>query len=408
MQYLIEALTKIIEAMVCFCFYNSIIKQSKYTKRTSIIVLLISFLLVGVLTVVFGDTVNAICLLIINLVASLAFTNYSFVKSVAISFTTSFLMLIPYVLFDKLFVINPDEALKFICVRMLCELIVVPLLIMVSYIVNKIEKINDIKLNIMMFPLMILISFALGIIFFRQFNVVALIAMLIAVSIIMILFYQQKNIEKEKELSQLKLIQQEENFNKTYFDLLEHQNEELQIFVHDTEKHLNNIYDLANDVEVKNYISSLITRIEDANKFGKTSNKLLDLIIEKYDYLCEKNGISFAKNIHYSKLDFINDNDLTSILNNLLDNAIEATQFCDSKIISLSINRLNNMTVIEVCNTCENQPKTKHGKLVSTKDDSNIHGYGFKSVEKSVNRYSGDIDWEYDKDSKKFMVSIIF
>ena len=38
----------------------------------------------------------------------------------------------------------------------------------------------------------------------------------------------------EKELFELKAYQQEQEINTTYFELLEHQNDELQVFVHDS------------------------------------------------------------------------------------------------------------------------------------------------------------------------------
>lgn len=55
--------------------------------------------------------------------------------------------------------------------------------------------------------------------------------------------------KRKSELLELRAIQQKQDIENTYFELLEHQNEELQIFVHDMQKHLGNIYNLSEDSE---------------------------------------------------------------------------------------------------------------------------------------------------------------
>lgn len=220
---------------------------------------------------------------------------------------------------------------------------------------------------------------------------------------------QQKQSQKEEELAELRAFQQEQELNTTYFDLLEHQNEELQVFVHDTKKHYRTLYGLAEKPDkLKEYIEGIVTDLEEANQIGKTSNKLLDLIITKYNYICDKQGIVFEKNIHQSNLSFINDNDLTSIFNNLFDNAIEAAANSQQKSISFGLNKVGNMLVIDITNSCDTPPIVKNHNLISTKNDVGLHGYGFKSICRAVKKYNGDIEWEYKTDSKEFVVSIIF
>ena len=190
---------------------------------------------------------------------------------------------------------------------------------------------------------------------------------------------------------------------------MEHQNDELQVFVHDTKKHYRTLYGLAeNPDKLKEYIEGIVTDLEEANQIGKTSNKLLDLIITKYNYICDKEGVVFEKNIHQSNLSFINDTDLTSIFNNLFDNAIEAARLSKGKSILFSLNKVGNMLVIDITNSCDVPPVVKNHKLISTKKDSVLHGYGFKSICRSVKKYNGDIEWEYKSETQEFVVSIIF
>ncbi len=67
------------------------------------------------------------------------------------------------------------------------------------------------------------------------------------------------------------------------------------------QKHLGNIYNLSEDSEkAKKYISNLSNDLSDSNKIGKTSNKLLDLIIDKYKYVSSKQNIQLKTDIHSS------------------------------------------------------------------------------------------------------------
>ena len=134
---------------------------------------------------------------------------------------------------------------------------------------------------------------------------------------------------------------------------------------------------------------------------------MLDLIIDKYSYICDKHNILFITNIHKSNLEFISNNDLTSLFNNLLDNAVEAAKVSDEKRISLNINIIGNMLHIEVANSCDKPPMSYNKILISTKDNKQLHGYGFKSITKTVKKYKGDIDWDYDDKQQEFIVSIL-
>lgn len=238
---------------------------------------------------------------------------------------------------------------------------------------------------------------------------IAVAGFVLLIAVVTTCITQQLTSQKTKELFELKAEKQKQELDSTYFNLLEHQNDELQLFVHDTKKHFHNLYDLLDNTDKsKEYIKKIVKDIDESNKIGKTSNKMLDLILHKYNFICEENDILFKKDIHYSNLDFIDDADLTSIFNNLLDNAIEATESSANKYISLSINKIESILFIEISNSSDTPPLVRKNQLLSTKTDNKLHGYGFKSIKKAVKKYNGDIEWEYNDTEKVFTVSILF
>ncbi len=231
----------------------------------------------------------------------------------------------------------------------------------------------------------------------------------LAFSILATCVFQQVSSRRDRELAELKAARQKQEMDETYFELLEHQNEELQYFVHDTKNHLLNIYNVSdNPQKTQEYIKTLIHDLDETNRIGKTSSKMLDLILSKYVFLCDKKSIEFIRDIHKSDLDFIKDNDLTSIFNNLLDNAVEAAQDSEEKSISLSINSIGNMIHVDLRNSCDTAPTTQNKRLVTRKTDKGLHGYGYKSVARTVKKYDADIAWDYSEENKEFSVSIIF
>lgn len=102
--------------------------------------------------------------------------------------------------------------------------------------------------------------------------------------------------------------------------------------------------------------------------------------------------------------------DLSAVLGNLLDNAIEACETikgCIRKFVKLNIKTINSMIVISVVNTIDGSQtvKQKGGKLVSTKHNTDIHGYGTQIIDSIADKYNGTFD--YHEDGETFTASVI-
>ena len=115
--------------------------------------------------------------------------------------------------------------------------------------------------------------------------------------------------------------------------------------------------------------------------------------------LAEQERIKTKVNIEYPHNTNIRSVDLTTILGNLLDNALEAVQTApnDLRFLNLTIRRINAMLIIKVENGYGNAPKREGGKLLTLKTDKAFHGWGLKSVQTAADRYDGTISTN-DKD----------
>ena len=102
--------------------------------------------------------------------------------------------------------------------------------------------------------------------------------------------------------------------------------------------------------------------------------------------------------------------DVGVILNNALDNAIEACEKVHGeRIIYLRSYEKGNLFFIEVENAFDGITlNTETGLPVSEKKDQKLHGYGLLNIEKSARKYMGDIDIEIkDEDVKLFCLTVM-
>lgn len=160
--------------------------------------------------------------------------------------------------------------------------------------------------------------------------------------------------------------------------------------------------------EIPKYIDSIYNgyNIKELKQYSK--NKLVNVIVSRYATLCSEAEIVFSVDIRNVNFSVIEDSDLTALLDNLLENAYEAAKASGEKQIDLNIDYRNeNYLLIDLVNTSDRQPKLKGKELVTTKQDSGVHGIGLKSISRIVKRYSGNMYYKYDASNKTFHTSIV-
>lgn len=151
--------------------------------------------------------------------------------------------------------------------------------------------------------------------------------------------------------------------------------------------------------EAARYCEDLRTPVREISQTVWTGDKALDYLISSKLALAEQEHIKTKVNIEYPHNTNIRSVDLTTILGNLLDNALEAAQAAPDglRFLNLTIRRINAMLIIKVENGYGHDLKREDGKLLTTKSDRAFHGWGLKSVQTAADRYDGTISTD-DKD----------
>lgn len=218
---------------------------------------------------------------------------------------------------------------------------------------------------------------------------------------------QKANLDKTQHY----LEKQKSEISAEYYGLLSKEYEKSRILIHDIKNHLRYIENKTNDGksdEVIDYIDSIREDFGLNERIRYSGNGLIDVIINRHANFCKSNGLKFEVEACCSKLEFMNDSDITALLDNLLDNALESALNSSEKKVVFSIYvRNDTFIVITVTNSCDIPPKTSNGKLISSKSNLISHGYGTKSIRRVVNKYDGDFSWSYDEVNNEFEATAI-
>lgn len=230
--------------------------------------------------------------------------------------------------------------------------------------------------------------------------------LLFGITIIMFVTFQHQR-EMEYEYIQTKNDNSRLNIEKSYYEILEDQNRQLMMYAHDAKNHLAAMQSLNTDPRIESYISKLSQQLADYTRNCHSGNKLLDVMIGKYSFECERRGIQLEYDVKLCNLVSLDDIDLVAILGNLMDNAVAAAEQSQTKSVSLVTAKRNSYSIIIITNSCDTPPKERAGKLITSKPNHEHHGYGLKSVRKTLKKYDGDFEWNYDETERTFTVTVM-
>lgn len=412
-----------LEMLISYIFFSGIAdKKLSYIKCIAIGTLL--FESGAIVNLLFNNTVwiNTLSFFLINLAFSLICFNIKkqnavfhsvllVIFSTALEFVTIFIISI---LFNaEITDYNTNNILLFIDVIISKALYFITCLLLVR-IVKKDSTNSKFPISFYIFPISVTLSLlafwyicAREIISETNQIMLAIISVLLFSATVFLFITYQHNIEKENQFILLKSEFTRLQTEKNYYDILEHQNQQLLIYAHDAKNHLTAIKDLNTDPIIDNYIQTMTNNLSEYSKICNSGNMTLDVILNRYKTESELKGINFTFDVRLNNLSFVDDFDLVTILDNLLDNAIEAAGITKDKSITFETDNRNSYTVIIISNSCEQSPNTNNNRLITTKKDKTVHGLGLKSVSNTLKKYNGDIDWEFLKDKNQFITTVM-
>lgn len=174
---------------------------------------------------------------------------------------------------------------------------------------------------------------------------------------------------------------------------------------HEMRNHLTNIRGLAvkgSYEDMERYLSKMDESMEVFEFAIKTGNAVTDVIVNDKYKAAQKMGIEFQSEFAYPASDRYNAYDLGIIINNLLQNALEACgrmtegSFPERKrYISFSGRQKKKFFLIQVSNSFEGEilfDKITKLPISVKRETSFLHGIGLSNVKHEAEKYMGDVD----------------
>lgn len=226
---------------------------------------------------------------------------------------------------------------------------------------------------------------------------------------IILIFIFINSIKSEKEKSKLEFSNEKLDMQYKYYSMVKESQEKMKQVYHDMNNHMENIKALKNSSEdVNKYIDNIEDEVKSSKNIYNSGNVLLDIILHEKSEDCIINNIDFNVAIDFSKCEFIEQIDISSIFSNLIDNAIEACNKIDNneikKYITIKSTFIKGYYVVRCENSKVNKVLLKDNKIFTSKKDKFLHGIGIESIKSSIKKYNGELkikDSEY-----KFIATI--
>jgi len=170
--------------------------------------------------------------------------------------------------------------------------------------------------------------------------------------------------------------------------------EEIKSRRHDQKNHLISISNLAKnegDKTVADYVDDILKVESNVDSILGINNKIMSALINFNISRMEKNDIEFACNIDLQPELHVSDVDMTIIMGNLLDNAIEACLNVEDKSRYIDIDIVCGYGRIDIMmkNSSNGNIEIINNHIQSGKKDKDNHGYGLDNIRKTVEKYNG-------------------
>lgn len=213
-----------------------------------------------------------------------------------------------------------------------------------------------------------------------------------------------RNNQLENELN---LYHQQEQLQARYYENLEEKYNNTRKLVHDIRNHVQAMAYLYQEQQSERGIEYTQDIHEMLNQLGETyytSNKMLNILLN--DKVQQMKRVHITEDIKIAEVSFsfMRDVDITTLFGNLLDNAIKAVNHSKERQIRIRIAKVQEFISITLENSCDTKPYRIEKHFFSTKKYH--QGIGLKNVERVVEAYRGDVQYEWN--NKCFITRIMF
>lgn len=197
-----------------------------------------------------------------------------------------------------------------------------------------------------------------------------------------------------EERYEYEILQQNMQIYAKQMEIIRQSQEKVRMLRHDMKHHLNELELLAGReqaVSVENYIRDMRSFIENPQGWVASGNLQVDSVL---NYLLQdakerlevvETDIKIPQNLKHTFA-------MNVVLGNLLENAIEAAEESEEKILRVKIKLKQGILRIGISNSFSGERHKTGDGYLTTKREKGQHGIGLKSVREVVKQYGGEME----------------
>lgn len=218
-----------------------------------------------------------------------------------------------------------------------------------------------------------------------------------AILSIFLFYFTIRMWEKEEALQKMQLSAERTRNQMNMYHSMQTQYEQQRRFLHDYKNQLNciqGLLDCGQTKEAAEYVTRMTGTLR--TQFGdiNTNHTVVNIILNQKYQTARDKGAAITFVINDLSALTMPEEDLVTLLTNLLDNAIEACEKLDEsptthKIISFKMVIDDGQLILSIRNPVKEPIQIKNNSIVTSKKDSIYHGIGLLNVDSVVKKYHG-------------------
>lgn len=199
--------------------------------------------------------------------------------------------------------------------------------------------------------------------------------------------------ERDRRWNQIRLLQERNEERIQMYHEVSANYEEQKRVLHDYHNHIGCMQGLLKKQQYKEaeiYVEKLSVSFPDKMQNVEVNNPILNVVLNQKYRLAKMGKISFLFYANDLSDLWLDEQDIVSLLSNLLDNAIEACEKLEGeRKIWVKLVREKRQFVISIRNPVSAAVIIENNEISTSKEDKEKHGIGLKSVQMILEKYEG-------------------
>lgn len=204
--------------------------------------------------------------------------------------------------------------------------------------------------------------------------------------------YVAENVDMKKQMAE---IQHDYELQKDMADEIVKVREQSRALKHDMKNHTLVIlsYLDKNQIEqAKQYTSEILDKLNAMYTYISVGNSLLNFIINSKLSKAKEMKLEIKAEIENLPFSYMDSIDFSSLLGNILDNAMEAAVRSEKKMLAVTITHQKGFDTIVVKNSIDESVLDNNPEFKTSKKEPG-HGLGMKQIRTIVQKYDGELDF---------------